>query len=281
MITDDQTNFLYLAESLKSKKYMYFLKRFEKVLIENAISYDFIKNTKDIWAVDFMPIQISKDIFVQFEYHPDYLFWFNLEHTKSNPRDIPEAIKYSTLNSSLKVDGGNVIKSKNKIIMCDKFLKENITYCNSQTKIIDELLKIYCVEELIIIPTHPDDFIGHADGMVRFIDDNNVVINDLSGDNFEYRNELISVLKKHKLSYFEMPYHKPETKLNWDSRGIYVNYLQMNDIIFVPQFGFKEDEKALKFLSEIFPNSKIVSVLCNEIAREGGALNCISWNIHV
>jgi agmatine deiminase len=53
----------------------------------------------------------------------------------------------------------------------------------------------------------------------------------------------------------------------------------MKDIIFVPQFGFKEDESVIKILSSKFQKSKIVPVLCNEIAKEGGILNCISWNI--
>ena len=32
-----------------------------------------LQGTKDIWAVDYMPVQIQDDEFVQFVYNPDYL----------------------------------------------------------------------------------------------------------------------------------------------------------------------------------------------------------------
>ena len=38
----------------------------DKVLKENNIHYKFLSNTKDIWAVDYMPIQVQKEKFIQF-----------------------------------------------------------------------------------------------------------------------------------------------------------------------------------------------------------------------
>jgi len=52
----------------------------------------------------------------------------------------------------------------------------------------------------------------------------------------------------------------------------------MKGIIFLPVFGLLEDEPALEKLSSIF-KEKILPVPSNEIAKEGGVLNCISWNI--
>ena len=227
-----------------------------------------------------MPVQITKEKFVQFTYDPDYLYWFKSEDTITDTNLVPEATKFLPTKSFLKVEGGNVIRGNKKIIMCDKVLKDNITWKNSQTKVIDELLTSFEVEEIIFIPTHPDDFIGHADGMIRFIDDDNVIINDLSNEDVDFKNDFISVLKTSKLDYSEIPYNISKASSDWDARGIYINYLQMKDIIFLPKFGFiKEDEIVVKTLSKIFPKTKIVPVLCNEIAKEGGILNCIAWNI--
>ena len=72
MIPDKQTNFLYLADTLQ-KKYSNFFKQFEKVLNVCNINFQLLPHTKDVWAVDYMPIQIGKDAFVQFVYNPDYL----------------------------------------------------------------------------------------------------------------------------------------------------------------------------------------------------------------
>jgi agmatine deiminase len=72
MITDIQTNKLFLADCLPEKQPKFF-QRFEKVLNDCKINFQFLPNTKDIWAVDFMPVQVSKDKFVRFTYNPDYL----------------------------------------------------------------------------------------------------------------------------------------------------------------------------------------------------------------
>ncbi len=81
-----------------------------------------------------------------------------------------------------------------------------------------------------------------------------------------------------------MPYNPYLNNKGLDATGIYLNYLQMKGIIFVPVFGLKEDKKALAIIKSVFPKENIVPVRSNEIARQGGVggggiLNCISWNI--
>lgn len=63
-----------------------------------------------------------------------------------------------------------------------------------------------------------------------------------------------------------------------DATGVYINFLHMKGIIFLPVFGFPEDELAMVKLKSIF-KEKIVPVPSTEIAKQGGVLNCISWNI--
>ncbi len=53
----------------------------------------------------------------------------------------------------------------------------------------------------------------------------------------------------------------------------------MKDVIIVPTFGIEEDEKAIKTFEKIFKGQTIKTVDSNEVAKEGGILNCISWNI--
>ena len=45
---------------------------------------------------------------------------------------------------------------------------------------IDSLTELFEVDKIIFIPTDEDDIFGHADGMVRFIDDDTVLINNYS-----------------------------------------------------------------------------------------------------
>ena len=57
----------------------------------------------------------------------------------------------------------------------------------------------------------------------------------------------------------------------------------MQDLILFPQFGIDEDEQALAQIKEAFPeySSKghIETINCSEIIKQGGVLNCISWNV--
>ena len=63
------------------------------------------------------------------------------------------------------------------------------------------------------------------------------------------------------------PYGKPESE----------------ETIFLPMFGNKtKDEVAIKLAKELFEEredkpKKVVPVNINEIAEDGGVLNCISW----
>ena len=122
MIPDNSTNYLYLADSLPIK-HPKFYTRFEKVLQNCNIDFKLLPHTKDIWAVDYMPIQISKDKFVQFTYSPDYLNEYR--DTISDVDKICKAIGLTTHKSSLIVDGGNISRTTDKVIMCDKVFHEN------------------------------------------------------------------------------------------------------------------------------------------------------------
>ena len=72
MIPDSQTNTLFLADALP-KRQAVFWERLEKVLQQYQIPFHWIPATKDIWAVDFMPVQVNENKLVQFTYAPDYL----------------------------------------------------------------------------------------------------------------------------------------------------------------------------------------------------------------
>lgn len=281
MITDNETNFLYLADSLNKKEYSSFCERFEKKLKENNIDYDFLEGTKDIWCRDYMPVQISKDGFVQFKYNPDYLRddreW---KKTISDVASICKNVKkinFRPTHSTIIIDGGNVIKAKDKVIMCDKIFSENPQI--DDRKLIKELEERFQVDKIIFVPWDKNDFIDHADGMIRFIEDNRVVINKYGKEDEEFKSYLFTALHNAGLDWEEIPYNPYRNESYIDAKGIYINYLQMKDIVFVPKFGIKEDDVAFKAFERIFVGQKIVQVDSTEIAKDGGALNCITWNI--
>ena len=59
--------------------------------------------------------------------------------------------------------------------------------------------------------------------------------------------------------------------------GIYVNYLEVNDLIVMPIFNRDEDNQVLEILQRAFPNKIIETIDYNDVAKEGGLLNCTTW----
>lgn len=276
MIHDNQTNLLYLADTLP-KFYPTFFKRFEKVLNDCNITFQLLPNTKDVWAVDYMPIQIESGKFIRFVYKPKYLKSKADLKTISNTDTICEKIGIETTKSNLMIDGGNVLRSSDKVLMTDRIFEENPAIDHKQ--LIKELRDLFQVDKLFLIPEQPKDLTGHADGMVRFFDDHTLIINDYKNEKKEFMRAFELAIHNTGLDYIKIPYNVDGNKKDIQANGVYINYLQMENIIIVPTFGIKEDDDVVKQFEENFKGQSIVTVNSKEIANEGGILNCISWNI--
>ncbi len=276
MITDSQTNKLFLADCLPKMQPKFF-ERFKKVLDNCNINFEFLPETKDIWAVDFMPLQISKDKFVKFVYNPDYLRkTIKGRKSISDVNSICKAIGITPKEENIVLDGGNVIRTKSKVIMTDKVFTENPTI--NEKQLIKMLKDTFEVDDLFFVPKHPKDFTGHADGIVRFLDNDTVLINDYSKENTDYQRNFRLALYNAGLDYVEIPY-SPVANGSDSAKGFYINYLQMKQAIILPTFGIETDDKAVKQFEQLFSGQKIMTIDSNEIANKGGILNCITWNI--
>jgi agmatine deiminase len=277
VITDAQTNKLFLADCLPIK-FPDFFSALKQLLNELKVDFQLLSNTNDIWAVDYMPIQIDHNEFVQFIYRPDYLRGKIWRNTISDGAQIAHALGIKSRTSDIILDGGNVVRGSNKAVLCDKIVKENVSY--SREKLLTILMSTLKVDKLFLIPQQPGDFIGHADGMIRFVDDNTVLVNDFSKEKPAYQKLLKTALLKMGLDYITMPYNPYNNRTNTHANGIYINYLQMEKLIVLPIFGLKEDEHAVKLMETLFSGYTIATIDSNEIANHGGVLNCISWNIY-
>lgn len=274
MITDNQTNFLYLADTLPTK-YPDFCKRFEKVLTDCNIEFAFLPNTKDVWAVDYMPIQIERNKFVRFVYNPSYLQSKKYLKTISEVDTICEEIGIQIIKSNIVLDGGNVTRTTDKVIMTDRIFKENPGIERKQ--LIKQLKELFQVDILFFVPEQPGDFTGHSDGMVRFVDEKTVIINDYKAEKKEFSRAFEIAIHKTGLNYRKIPY-SPSVNCS-QANGDYINYLQMDKTIIIPTFGLKEDDEIVKQFEQIFKGNNIYTIDSNEIANDGGVLNCITWNI--
>ena len=279
MITDKETNFVYFSELLP-KRHSAFFKELTVILKHKGMKYVLLPNTNDIWCRDYMPIQIAGNSFVQFKYYPKYLLGSKKDRaTITDASKTCEAARIKPMISNIKIDGGNIVRSKTKVIMTKRILSENPHY--QEKKLISRLKILLKAKQIILIPECPGDSFGHADGMIRFVDgvkdEKTVLVNDFSREPVKFFTEFHRVLSEYGLLPILLPYTAYRNKGD-DAEGIYINYLQVGKIVIYPTYGLKEDAFAHKVFTRYF-GANVIPIRSNEIAKKGGVLNCVSWNL--
>lgn len=264
---------LYLSSLLQTTpSYQAAADRLSAALASQQIPYQFLTGTKDIWLRDFMPVRIRDGSFVSFRYDPGYLQ--NTPELKTDyEQDVAPQLSLSVTPSSINLDGGNVVfsPSRERVVISDRVLRENPAYAPGElVKALEEQL----MAQVILIPSLPSDMTGHADGMVRFVDENTVVGNRVP---YQYGLEgrIKRVLRTYHIQVVDFPYfYFPKDS----AVGCYLNVLETERCIFLPVFGVPMDQEAVAQAQDLF-SKPVVPVCINEIAAQGGVLNCISWEL--
>ena len=266
---------VYLSELLKTN-YPETCSRLIKILEKHDVKYAFLKGTKDIWCRDYMPIQTESGKFIQFKYDPSYLKgnkeW---EESRSDVKEVCRVNGIEAQFSDINLDGGNVLICDGRAILSNRIFSENSNW--DKEKLVNELSKLLeC--EIIIIPAENDDMTGHADGMVRFVNRNTILGNKLADEYKYWREGMEKVIEQYGLKYIDVPFFLPkDPKHPHSAIGIYVNYLEVNNLIVLPVFGRDEDKQAVDVLRQAFPDRVIETIDYNDVAQEGGLLNCTTW----
>jgi agmatine deiminase len=276
MIVDSQTNFVYLADSLASK-YPKFARRLTSAFDENGVRYDFLPNTKDVWAVDYMPVQVAEDKFIRFTYTPDYLISKKYAKTISDVDTICTELGIETTKTDIIADGGNLVRGQDYVLMTEKIFYENKKY--KEQALEQELLNLLQVKDLIIIPWEKGDWLGHSDGAVRVVSGREVLINDIANKRNKDHQNLIKELEYNGISWSYFTSDYCNNKSGDDARGLYLNYLELEDFIFLPVFNRDKDIEAIDLVEKYFPTKKVVTIPADDLAQSTGVINCCTWNV--
>lgn len=255
------------------------------------------QHKKNVWCRDYMPVKSGTNKYVQFVYSPYYM-----NDSKKWQSRIPDqnklveevGLKGKVMHSDLILDGGAIEICCGKGIVSDRVFRDNNTW--SAQDVIAELIDKLALTQLIVIPQHPYDFTGHVDGLVRFVNEDKVLISDLSGE-FEkatkeleakervYRNKLLinwhyafkMALYNAGLSYSEIPCTAHENNSDTSGNGIYLNFLITDELIVVPLYENKTSNKKAMTLIQKAYNRKVVGIDATSLAEEGGMINCVTW----
>lgn len=276
MITDNQTTTVYFS-SLLPEKCPILNKHLVEALDENRIHYAYLSKTKDIWCRDFMPIQIEEDCFVFYKYTPNYLE--DALHLQTNTEVVFRAgenqlqhLLQNAVSIDLVLDGGNVVKCGNTIAMTEKVFVENKDKTLSG---VERILKDAFRCDILFLPWDHQEKFGHSDGIIHYAGDGKVLLTNYGDISPYYYRRFRKALEKH----FEVIPLKYQIKRPHARSWAYINFLQIGELVLVPQLGFEEDEQALEQIGNALPGCNVFGIPALEAVRRGGALNCISWNI--
>jgi len=282
----------YLRNTYRGKPVYDDLKTLEK---KGKITLAEIPNNKNEWCRDYMPVKGSNSQLTLFKYRPPYLIG-----SESNEKTIPDqkAIvtsihpTYADLTEII-MDGGAIEIFEKKGIISDRVVSENSSkWIDFKPEVLERIRLALALDVLIVVPSDPWDFTGHVDGMVRFINGQHVLINDMTGvdktlDKYtRYEQEQYSRWKINfldtlnssglKVSSLTCAMHK--NSKDEDATGIYLNFLILDDLIIMPNYGGleTENEEARMQLKELY-NKEVYPIRVDKVAEKGGAINCITW----
>lgn len=274
MLPDSLTNTVFLSDWLQEVCPTLY-QNLTKVLKDNAVRYRILGNTNDIWCRDFMPIQTDEKRFVFYQYNPDYL---QARHKRryitsvNHVQNIDFLRQAETANLDLVIDGGNVVKCGNKVVMTEKvFVENNSRSRNEVQRLLEEAFRC----NIVFLPWDENEKCGHSDGIIHYVGDHRVLLTNYGDFDKSFAQAFLRILEKH----FEVIPLKYNVKRQHARSWAYINYLQVDNLMLVPQLGIPEDGQALQQIAEALPACKVLGVPALEAVRKGGALNCISWNI--
>jgi agmatine deiminase len=130
-----------------------------------------------------------------------------------------------------------------------------------------------------------DDTDGHIDDITRFVNADTVVtvVEENKADgNYEILQENLHLLQQMRLengkqlNVVELPMPSP---VIWEEQRLpasYANFYIANEVVVVPTFRDKNDQKALDILSTCFPTRRVVGIDSTDIIWGLGSFHCLS-----
>ena len=277
MIPDWKTNCVYFSDLLPDR-HPRLWEQLAGILHKHRIPVTLIDGTRDVWARDYCPVQAEPRAFIKFRYHPNYLHGY-----KHLITPVTVCRQFQDLGSCQQtriiLDGGNVVAAQKRAILTSKTYRENPR--QEPKRLRSKLSKLLHVDQCLVIPEETGDPIGHSDGVVRFLEEDLVVVNDYSRIDPAYGHRLRDLLVKHGLRIEKLPHFREDRSQDGipSAVGNYVNFLRIGKLIVVPAYNTRQDDRACKTLEWLCPQATVVPLNCIDLARTGGVLNCITWTI--
>lgn len=243
---------------------------------KHDIRVTFCGSKDNIWVRDYMPIQLSDDCFLEYQYTPDYLLSSKRysKYLVTSEHFVEDTLEKTTKQLGLVVDGGNVVKLGDKYVaMTEKVMVENPKYSQAD---IEAIIRERFHRKVLWLPWDKAEMYGHSDGIVNYLN-GTVVMTNYSDFDKDIARQVHNCIYKAGFDVKELKY---SFKKGFHLRSwCYVNFVETQNIVLVPRLGVAEDNEAVEQLSKItFKPIETVNAL--SLVRRGGAIHCATWNVY-
>jgi agmatine deiminase len=205
------------------------------------------------------------------------------------PIRIAEELGIPCFSPGIVMEGGSVEFNGKGTLLTSKacLLNPNRNPHLNQEQIEQYLCDYYGVRHILWVGDGilGDDTDGHIDDITRFVNADTVVtvVEENKADgNYEILQENLHLLQLMRLengkplNVVELPMPSP---VIWEGQRLpasYANFYIANEVVVVPTFRDKNDQKALDILSSCFPTRRVVGIDSTDIIWGLGSFHCLS-----
>eukprot|EP01060_Flectonema_neradi_P031057 TRINITY_DN4622_c0_g1_i3.p1 TRINITY_DN4622_c0_g1~~TRINITY_DN4622_c0_g1_i3.p1 ORF type:complete len:435 (+),score=76.96 TRINITY_DN4622_c0_g1_i3:50-1354(+) len=264
-------------------------------LYEAELGSDIVVNNMqqaDIWMRDFTTVNPTNP--VQFKYAPaaqggnaaQARFVQSVFNNQLLSKVSPTGNSWNLQNSNLILDGGNFVDNHvNRVIISEKILEDaglDPLKDSDRDSVKAQIRSLFpAITEVAIIP-YDDPNLGHADGMVMWVDDDTLFVNDVKDQPTIYQ-PLMAELKASfpTVTIVEVP-SGWVAGTDFDKKfssalGVNINSVMTKGYLYVPVFGNTAVDKEFLATLSKHTTKKVVTIEASGVARMGGSCRCLAW----
>jgi agmatine/peptidylarginine deiminase len=202
---------------------------------------------------------------------------------------ISEILGKDLVGIPLVWDAGNLVTNGKIGIITERILKDNPRHTKDQ---IASMIREHLQIEPVFVPELAGDVLGHADGYLAFHDERTAIVSEYPARwherDREYVRTLAELLHEYGVEVVrirdcpqEATRDKPKESTIGSAKGIYVNFLRLNEAFILPQFSFdeilREDDYNSLNKNILAKYGDVIPINCDQLAKFGGVLHCISF----
>ena len=234
---------------------------------------------RDIWIRDHGVVQTREGIFKS-QFRPNYMSSNDARYIENGFLKWFRDLEFPFTTIDAVIDGGNFCHNwHGRAVMTTRVLDDNPHLSEND---IHDLAAEMGIDELAILPEETGDTTGHADGMIKWLSQNTIAVNNYTDQAFKASVEAILRDSFPGIEIVTMPWN-PTTRY-WrsfaDGTGVYVNAVTTPNAIYVPVYGLRTDDAALALYREHADRRVIPVKVSPEIAIMGGAARCLSCQVY-